>query len=40
MQNGKWSVVLISGLKSTALSDDMFQFNAKDFPKAEVIDLR
>ena len=40
MQNGKWSVVLISGLKSTALSDDLFQFNAKDFPKAEVIDLR
>lgn len=40
LQNGKWSVLLISGLKSTSLSDGMFQFNAKDFPKAEIIDLR
>ena len=39
-QNGKWSVLLITGLKTTSLSDDMFHFNAKDFPKAEVIDLR
>ena len=39
-QNGKWSVLLISGLKSTSLSDGMFQFNAKDFPQAEIIDLR
>lgn len=40
LQNGKWSVLLISGLKSTSLSDGMFQFNAKDFPQAEIIDLR
>ena len=40
MQNGKWSVLLINGLKATALDDAMFRFNAKDFPKAEVIDLR
>lgn len=39
-QNGKWSVLLITGLKTTSLSDDMFHFNAKDFPKAEIIDLR
>ena len=39
-QNGKWSVILISGLKATTLSDGLFQFNAKDFPQAEVIDLR
>ena len=39
-QNGKWSVILISGLKSTSLSDEMFHFSAKDFPKAEIIDLR
>jgi hypothetical protein len=39
-QNGKWSVILISGLKATSLSDGLFQFNAKDFPKAEIIDLR
>ena len=39
-QNGKWTVLLINGLKSTSLSDGLFQFNAKDFPQAEVIDLR
>ena len=39
-QNGKWSVLLISGLKNVSLTDGMFQFNAKDFPKAEIIDLR
>ena len=39
-QNGKWSVLLISSLKSTSLSDGLFQFNAKDFPQAEIIDLR
>ena len=40
LQNGKWSVLLISGLKSTSLNDGMFQFNSKDFPQAEIIDLR
>ena len=40
MQNGKWSVLLISGLKATNLSDGLFQFNQKDFPQAEIIDLR
>ncbi|MBO4720831.1 MAG: outer-membrane lipoprotein carrier protein LolA [Prevotella sp.] len=39
-QNGKWSVLIISGLKTTNLSDGLFQFNAKDFPQAEIIDLR
>ena len=39
-RKGKWSVILISQLKATTLSDDIFQFNAKDFPKAEIIDLR
>ena len=39
-QNGKWSTLIISGLKTTSLSDGLFQFNAKDFPKAEIIDLR
>jgi outer membrane lipoprotein-sorting protein len=39
-QNGKWSVLLISSLKSTSLNDGLFQFNAKDFPQAEIIDLR
>ena len=40
LQNGKWSVLLISGLKTTNLSDGLFQFDAKDFPQAEIIDLR
>ena len=40
LQNDKWSVLLISGLKTTTLSDGLFQFNAKDFPQAEIIDLR
>ena len=39
-RKGKWSVILISQLKSANLSDASFQFNAKDFPKAEIIDLR
>ena len=39
-QKGKWGVIIINGLKSTSLSDGLFQFNAKDFPKAEIIDLR
>jgi hypothetical protein len=39
-QNGKWSTLIISNLKTTSLSDDLFQFNAKDFPQAEIIDLR
>ena len=39
-QNGKWSVLLISGLKSTTLDDDLFRFDSKDFPQAEIIDLR
>ena len=40
LQNGKWSVLIISGLKATNLSDGLFQFDAKDFPQAEIIDLR
>ena len=39
-QNGKWSTLIISSLKTTSLSDGLFQFNAKDFPQAEIIDLR
>ena len=39
-QNGKWSVLIINNLKSTSLGDNLFQFNAKDFPQAEIIDLR
>ena len=38
--NDKWSTIIISRLKTATLSDNLFQFNSKDFPKAEIIDLR
>ena len=39
-QKDKWSTIIISQLKTATLSDELFQFNSKDFPKAEIIDLR
>ena len=39
-QKDKWSTIIISQLKTATLSDGLFQFNFKDFPKAEIIDLR
>lgn len=39
-QSGGWITINISNIKSVSASDAMFKFNAKDFPKAEVIDLR
>ena len=35
-----WSTINISNFKQTTLPDATFRFNAKDYPKAEVIDLR
>ena len=40
LQNSKWTTFTISNLKSTKLSEATFKFNSKDFPSAEVIDLR
>jgi hypothetical protein len=40
LQKGKWIVINISNFKQTSVSDDVFTFNKKDFPKAEIIDLR
>ena len=40
LQKQKWTTFTISNLKVTKLSDDAFRFNSKDFPSAEVIDLR
>lgn len=40
LQNSKWTTFTISNLKTTKLSDSFFKFNSKDFPSAEVIDLR
>ena len=39
-QKNKWSTIIISQLTTASLSDNLFQFNSKDFPKAEIIDLR
>ena len=40
LQGTKWTVFDISDLKKQNVSDSQFTFNAKDFPKAEIIDLR
>ena len=40
LQGKKWTVFDISNLKTQTISDATFTFNAKDFPSAEVIDLR
>jgi hypothetical protein len=39
-QSKGWTTIDISNFKKTDLSDGIFRFNSKDFPKAEVIDLR
>jgi outer membrane lipoprotein-sorting protein len=40
LQGKKWMHFDVSNLKQENLSDVYFHFNAKDFPTAEVIDLR
>ena len=35
-----WTTIDINNFKTANLSDGMFRFNSKDFPHAEVIDLR
>lgn len=40
LQKQKWTTFTISNLKTTKLLDSEFRFNSKDFPSAEVIDLR
>jgi hypothetical protein len=39
-QKKGWTTININNFKQTALSDGIFRFNSKDFPNAEVIDLR
>jgi outer membrane lipoprotein-sorting protein len=36
----QWYSISISNIRNKTLSDNIFRFNQKDFPKAEVIDLR
>ena len=40
LQKGKWFTINISNFKHTNISDAAFTFNKKDYPHAEVIDLR
>jgi len=40
LQGKKWTTFDISNLKALNINDATFQFNSKDFPSAEVIDLR
>ena len=39
-QGTKWTTFTISNLKTVKLDNSTFRFNSKDFPTAEVIDLR
>ena len=40
LQHKGWTTITISNFKTAKLSDGIFRFNAKEFPNAEVIDLR
>ena len=40
LQGTKWTTFTITNLKSSKLADAEFAFNSKDYPTAEVIDLR
>lgn len=40
LQGKKWTIFDISDLKKQAIPDAQFKFNAKDYPQAEIIDLR
>ena len=40
LQGTKWTIFDIKDLKKRNIPDSQFRFNAKDFPQAEVIDLR
>lgn len=40
LQNQKWTTFTIKNLKKGHLKDSEFRFNSKDYPSAEVIDLR
>jgi len=40
LQKQKWTTFKVSNLKAEKLSDDLFKFNQKEYPTAEVIDLR
>lgn len=39
-QSNGWTTIKVTNFKAKNFADTMFRFNAKDFPNAEVIDLR
>ena len=39
-QNNKWSTITITNFQAKDLSDALFTFNPKNYPNAEIIDLR
>ena len=40
LQGKKWTTFDITSIKKEKIADSQFRFNSKDFPKAEIIDLR
>lgn len=41
MRQGKtWSTITVSNFKAKSIPNSTFVFNSKDFPKAEIVDLR
>ena len=40
LQKGQWVTISISNFSRKAISDSEFVFNSKDYPTAEIIDLR
>ena len=39
-QANKWTTITVSGIQRKNLSDNIFTFNKKSHPSAEIIDLR
>ena len=40
LRSGKWTTINVTNFKKATLNDSMFRFNSRDYPSAEVIDLR
>lgn len=39
-QGGTWSTITVSNFKAKSIPNSTFVFNSKEFPKAEIVDLR